>query len=147
MKVILLKNVPKVGKKDEIVEVNQGYATNALFPQKLAMLATPEAISSLKKRQQNTIAQKEIKKNLLDRAIQDLNGENITIAVQANEQGNLFSKIDAKDIASAFAKKDIPLDPKMIIVPGEVIKKVGEYDIQIKDGEYSAVVKVTIKGK
>ena len=51
MKVIFLKDVPRVGKKYDIKEINDGYAMNFLFPQKLAEIATPSAIANLEKRQ------------------------------------------------------------------------------------------------
>ena len=53
MKVIFLKDVPRVGKKYDIKEINDGYAMNFLFPQKLAEIATPSAIANLEKRQKN----------------------------------------------------------------------------------------------
>ena len=50
MKVIFLKDVPRVGKRNDIKEVNDGYAVNFLFPRKLAEMATPSAINELEKR-------------------------------------------------------------------------------------------------
>lgn len=146
MKVILLKSVPKVGKKDEIVEVNQGYANNALFPQKLAIPATQHALDALRKKQQNTKADKEIRRNLLDRAIHAINGEHMELSVQANEQGSLFSKIDEKDIAEFFTTQHrIAIDPKCIILPEGPLKKIGEHTIQIEDDDYKATVQIMIR--
>jgi len=147
MKVILLRNIPKLGKKDEVVEVSQGYAANALFPQRLAIPAIDAAILKVKQQHQNAAADKEIRRNLLDRAIAAVNGEALTMTAPANDQGNLFSKIDSEDIASFLDSHRISVDAKCISIPEGVIKKTGTYDIAIKDGEYQATVSISIRAK
>ena len=145
MKVLLLKAVPKIGKKDDIVEVSMGFANNALFPKKLAVPATQTVVDAVHTHQQNVAAVKEIQHNLLDRAITALTDAQTTFPTKANNQGNLFSKIDAKDIALHLEKNHrITIAPECIHVPDGAIKKVGEYVLEIKDGKYHSSIKLIV---
>jgi large subunit ribosomal protein L9 len=147
MKVILLKSVPKIGKKDEIVEVNQGFANNALFPQRLAIMATESALKALHERKQHVEVDKMIKHNLLDRAIEAANGQSLVLNLPANEQGNLFSKVHEEMIADFLATEHrIVLDPSCIIL-AEPIKKTGSHTVTIKDGDYKATLTLQIVKK
>ena len=138
MKVILLKAVPKVGKPDDIVEVNEGYARNALFPKKIAIPATQSAIADLHRRQSAEAAEKAVKRTLLENALVTLAGKNITYTTHANEHGSLFSKIDAKSIAEYLLKEHrINVDPKCIVVPGGLIKKVGSHEIRLQERNFN----------
>ena len=69
MKVLLLKNVPKVGKKDEVVTVADGYATNVLFVKKMAVPATDKAIAELQKRQINSATHLKIQSELFEKEL------------------------------------------------------------------------------
>jgi large subunit ribosomal protein L9 len=147
MKVILLKSVPKIGKKDEVVEVNLGFANNALFPQKLAIPASDAALKALHERKQHTEADKMIKHNLLDRAIEAANGQSIVLKLPANDQGNLFSKVNEHTIADFLANEHrIVLDPACIKLV-EPIKKTGTHTVSIKDGDYKATLTIEIVKK
>ncbi len=148
MKVILLKNIPKLGKKDDIIEVNQGYANNALFPKKLAVVATPAVIDALRVRQQQKVAEKDIQHNLLDRAIAELQNLKVQIAVPVNEKGNLFSKIDEKDISKIIKDEyDILMDSKYLKVQGGAIKSLGIYKVDVSDGDFSSQFELEIVKK
>ena len=147
MKVILLKSVPKLGKANDILEVPDGYAANALFPKKLAIPATETAIIKVKQKEQNKVAQKEIQHNLLDRAIASLEGKSLVIKAKTNEKGSLFQKIDAKDVAKALLENHrITVDPKVIHIPDGAIKHTGTYLVQFVDGEYKVGLSVEIIG-
>lgn len=146
MKVILIKSVPKLGKTNDIVEVPDGYAANALFPQKLAIPATQAAITAVQQKAQNKVAQKEIQHNLLDRAIASLEGKALVYKVKANKQGSLFKKVDAKDIAKELANQyRISVDPARITIPGGAIKHTGSYTLEIVDEPYKAELLVSIE--
>jgi large subunit ribosomal protein L9 len=148
MKVILIKAVPKVGKPEEVVEVNEGYARNALFPRKLAVPATPAALAALQQKQQGRAAQKAEQRQLLDAAIASLNGSSLVYAVVANEQGSLFSKIDAHAISQfLLAEHRVSIDAAHIEIPDGIIKKTGTYDIVVRDGSYKSTVSITIQKK
>lgn len=137
MKVILLKQVQKVGLADQVVEVSEGYARNSLFPRKLAVPATAETLQALAKKKASVIAERAVRKTLLDKAIGELSGQRLSYPARANEQGNLFSKIDAKDIAAYLEKEHrIALDERCILLADGGIKKTGIYDIRVEDGDY-----------
>ncbi len=74
MKVIFLKDVPRVGKRNEVKVVNDGYASNFLLPNKLAIIATPQAIKNLELKQKSIIVEREIEENLLLRNLKELEG-------------------------------------------------------------------------
>lgn len=148
MKVILLKTVPKLGKKDDVVEVNQGYAANALFPNKLAIPATDAAIANSKARIQHKVAEKEIQHNLLDRAIGELEGKALVYKAKANAVGSLFSKVDVQDISAELLKQyRIAVDAKLMTLEGAPIKHAGTYTVTVVDGKYKSSFSVDIVGE
>jgi large subunit ribosomal protein L9 len=139
MKVLLLKNVPKIGKKDEVVEVQEGFANNALLPKKLAVHATPAVLQALQRKIQNQVTDKAIQHNLLDRAILALDDKKVVLQVRANKQGTLFSKIDPQDIAAFLLQQHrMSVDAAHMIFPKEGIKKIGVYTIGIVDEGFRA---------
>lgn len=102
MKVILLADVKKIGKKNEIKEVNDGYARNSLIPNKKAIEATPNAIQNLK----NTLGQKKESNQKLDKAEnvakEKLSGKTVNLKTKASESGSLFKKVGEGDIQKAI---------------------------------------------
>lgn len=148
MKVILLKHVPKVGKKDEVVEVASGFAANSLFPRKLAIPATDSALANLKRSLQNKSAEKEIRNKLLDDAIKKIDGSGFIMLIKANKEGSLFSKIHVADIAKVLDQDHrVVIDPSCIIIPDGSIKKVGKYSITVKDDGYVGKFDLEIKAE
>lgn len=146
MKVILLKAVPKLGKKDDIVEVSEGYAANALFPKHLAIVATAAAINALNTRKQQKVAEKDVQDNLLERFIETLNESPLTITVKTNKQGGLFSSIDERDISKQlFAKYNMKIDPKILEIESGVIKQSGTFVVQVKGHNSFNVEVVAVK--
>jgi large subunit ribosomal protein L9 len=145
MKVILLKSVPKLGKVNDIVEVPDGYASNALFPKRLAKPATASAVAQVKTELKNKATNKQIQHALLDKAIESLENKTLIFKAKANEKGSLFSKIDINDIAAELLKQHrISIDPKIMHVAESSIKHTGIYTVSVKDGEYSATFNVEV---
>ncbi len=143
MKVILIQNINKVGKKDEIVEVAGGYADNVLFPSKKAIPATAKNIEALNRKISSTKARKDLEHGLLESAIKSLPEETLSISVKANEKGHLFSSIGEDEIVDALSKKRINLSAKNIILT-KPIKETGEYKIQIVEGAYKKEITLSI---
>ena len=102
MKVIFLKDVPRVGKRNEIKVVNDGYASNFLLPNKLAIIATDQAVKNLELKQKSIIVEREIEENLLLRNLKELEGKVIHLKGKANDKGHLFSSFHKKEIIEAF---------------------------------------------
>lgn len=143
MKVILLKSVPKVGKAEEVVEVSDGYAANALFPNKKAIPATPKNLEALKRKNQSEVDQKALQHGLLEQAIATLPDTTLEIKVKANDQGHLFSKLDESDIVSELLKHRISVSPKNIKLP-QIIKQLGSYQVGIEEGSYKAHITLAV---
>jgi ribosomal protein L9 len=148
MKVILLEDVKKLGKKDEIIEVSSGYARNFLIPNKKAIVADNINLNKLegKKSKENHIKElslehaKEIKKIIAK--------EILVIKAKKGKDDRLFGTITNSEISKELKKKyDIDIDRKKIIVENP-IKIVGEYIITIKlEQGVIADLKVDIVGE
>jgi len=132
MKVIFLKDVPRVGKRYDIKEVNGGYAANFLFPQKLAEPATPKAIAELERKQKEIVVEREMQESLLVKNLEEIKGKTIIIKGKANEKGHLFSAIHKKEIIETMQKENrIEIGEEFILLD-KPIKEVGEFEIPIE---------------
>jgi len=131
MKVIFLQDVPRVGKRHDIKEINDGYAMNFLFPRKLAVLATANAISELEKRKKNIEIEREVQEDLLLKNLEEIKGKVVHLKAKADEKGHLFSKIHNKDIVDAMkSEHHADIDEEFIVLE-KPIKEIGEHEIPI----------------
>jgi large subunit ribosomal protein L9 len=143
MKVLFLEHVKNLGQKNDIKEVNDGYARNFLFPKKLAVLATPAAISDLQKKQHDHDLAVEHRHESA-RAALGAKPE-LLFSVPANEYGHLFSSIHKKDIALALKEKThAPITEAMIMLDAP-IKAVGEYSVPLSGEGIKTKVLVVVK--
>jgi large subunit ribosomal protein L9 len=144
MKVIFLKDVPRVGKRHDIKEISDGYATNFLFPRKLAEPATPKAVSELEKRKKNIEIEKEVQENLLLKNLEEIKGKSVTIKGKANDMGGLFSAIHKKDILDMMKKEHNTDIGEEFLILEKPIKETGEHEIpiSIKGKKSSFILKV-----
>ena len=132
MKVILLEDVKSLGKKGEIVDVNDGYARNFILPKKKGVEADSKNLNDLKLQKKNDekVAQEKLDdaKALADK----LATQSITIKMDAGVEGKLFGSISTKDVANE-AKNQLGLefDKKKVVLP-ENVKSLGTYDVKIK---------------
>lgn len=132
MKVILLCDVKGQGKKDQIVEVSDGYARNFLFPQKKAVPADAKATNELK----NKAEAQQYKINEDRKAAQALadkiNGVEIEIIMGHGADGRLYGSVTAKDIAEELKKRlGVDVDKRKIQLK-ESIRAYGKHDVQLK---------------
>ena len=132
MKVIFLHDVPRVGKKYDTKEVNDGYAMNFLFPRKLAELATPKAIAELEKGKKNIEIEREVQTDLLLKNLEEVKNKVIVIKAKADEKGHLFSGIKNKEIVEEMKRQHRADISEEFIVLEKPIKEVGEFDIPIE---------------
>ncbi|MCX8016082.1 MAG: 50S ribosomal protein L9 [Patescibacteria group bacterium] len=131
MKVVLLVDVPKLGKKNEIKEVADGYARNFLIPKNLAVIATPEKIKEieiLKKQEDLFKQQQEQKFKELAKTIRD---EQLQFQIKADKNGKLFGSLHKDKIIEELKKRGIEIEEKQIILD-KPLKEVGDYLIKIK---------------
>jgi large subunit ribosomal protein L9 len=147
MKVILLKDIAKVGKKYEIKEISDGYALNMLIPHGSAISATPDAIKKVEAQKKQLDAERAIQDELLHKNLKALSGITVTVTGKANEKGHLFAGFHQKEIADALAKNaHINVDPLSIDL-SHAIKTVGEHEIKVSVGNKSALFKLVIKAE
>lgn len=131
MKVIFLHDVPRVGKKYDVKEVNDGYATNFLLPRKLAVMATPKSIAELERSQKEIKVEREIQEDLLMKNLEEIKGKIITIKSRANDKGSLFSSIHKKEILDAMKKEHRAEINEDFLILEKPIKELGEYEIPV----------------
>jgi large subunit ribosomal protein L9 len=131
MKVILLQDVKGLGKADDIVEVNDGYARNLLFKKNLALEATSSNLNAikLKKGSQAQKARKELEEAKV--VGQKLSGRHVSLEMKAGEGGRLYGAVTAMDISAALAKEGFTVDKKNIVIKNP-IKSVGSFEITLK---------------
>jgi large subunit ribosomal protein L9 len=132
MRVIFLKDVPRVGKRHEVKEVNDGYAINFLFPRKLAEAATSTNVANLERRKKEVEITREIQDELLDKNLEEIKNKTITIKGKSNDKGSLFSAIKQKDLVDELKKEHRIEIKEEFILLDKPIKEVGEYEIKIK---------------
>ena len=132
MKVILTQDIKGVGKKDEIINANDGYARNFLFPKKMAVEANAQNMSLLKGRKDSASFKKEQEKEKANEIKDRLSKILLTIKVKAGENGKIFGSITSKEISTELnSQYKIELDKKKIILK-EPIKELGAFNIEIK---------------
>ncbi len=145
MKVILLQDVKAQGKKDDIINVSDGYARNFLIPRGLGVEATPKNLNEirLKKANEAHVAAQELEaaKELKTKVEQ----AEVTLKIRAGENGKTFGSVTGKEVAEAArSQAGLSLDKKKIVLP-EPIKAIGAYEVQVKlHPEVSAVLKVNV---
>lgn len=145
MKVILLKSVPKIGRKYDVLNVSEGFAMNALFPKNLAEHATPKALERVKVLKASEEADKKVQEELLLKNFKDISGTTIEISGKANDKGHLFAGIHKEELISALkdqARLDISAE---YIVLDKPIKELGEHKIEVKVQDKSAEFTVVLK--
>jgi large subunit ribosomal protein L9 len=145
MKVILLKDVQKVGRKFETVTVAEGYATNSLIPKGLAEVATPKAIARAEKFQVQEAADRKVREDLLMKNLKDIGGVTLEIAGKANEKGHLFAGIHKEELVPALKEQTrLDIDPSYIVLD-KALKEVGEHKVTVKvqdkEVEFTVVIK------
>ena len=146
MKVILLENVKSLGKKGEIVNVNDGYARNFILPKKLGVEATGKNLNDLKLQKNN---EKKVAQENLDAAKElaaELSAGKVELAIKVGEGGRTFGSVSSKEIAVAVKDQmQLDIDKKKIQLK-ESIKSLGTHIVTVKlHPEVSAELKVVVK--
>lgn len=132
MKVILTQDIKGVGKKDEIINANDGYARNFLFPKKLAVEANAQNMSLLQGRKNSEHFKKEQDKEKANQIKQKIEKMTLTIKAKAGGNGKIFGSITSKEIATELQTQyKIEVDKKKINLK-EPIKEIGTFTVDIK---------------
>ena len=131
MKVVLLKDVKNMGKRDDIVNVSDGYARNFLFPQKLAAEATPGTLKEIeRKRAAQDAREAELRTEALAKA-ELLKNKTIVLQVKCGEKGRLYGSVTTAEVAEALEKQHgVKVDKRKIDI-GEPIRETGIRTISV----------------
>lgn len=147
MKVILLADVKKVGKKDQTVEVSDGYANNFLFPRKLAVPLSKKSAEVLENQQEERKELAAKMKADAEALAKKLEGIVLTFKVKTGREGKLFGAVSLKQVADELAKQGIEIDKRKFIDKGP-LDELGYHHISVE--LYKGVigkVHIEIKGE
>ncbi|HBQ83409.1 MAG: 50S ribosomal protein L9 [Bacteroidetes bacterium GWE2_41_25] len=132
MEIILIQDVNKLGQKDDIVNVKDGYGRNYLIPRGYAVAAT----TSVKKMHAENLRQRAHKEEKIKIAAQEiagkLEGVKITVGAKTSTSGKIFGSVNTIQIAESLKEKGFDIDRKNITLPLDQIKEVGNYKAVIK---------------
>ena len=132
MKVMLTQDVKGQGKKDQIIEVSDGYARNFLLPKKLAIIADAKAVNEARNKEASNLHKIEVAKAEAKATADKLSKIIVQINESAGNDNRLYGAVTAKDIAEKLQKDHgITVDKKKLILT-ETIKTFGTYKVEIK---------------
>lgn len=146
MKVILLQDVAKIGRRSEVVEVPNGYALNKLFPQKLAEEATPANIKRVAAQAAKIAESKAGAESQVSAALSELANTTVEVAASANEQGHLFESLKPSAIVAAVAKHGVAITEAEVII-AKPIKEIGIHTVSLVEGDVTGEIKVEVKSE
>ncbi|MBQ1192756.1 MAG: 50S ribosomal protein L9 [Lachnospiraceae bacterium] len=132
MEVILLEDVKSLGKKGEIVKVNDGYARNFVLPKKLGVEATGKNLNDLKLQKANEIKVAKEKLEEAKELAKKIEEKPVTLSIKSGEGGKAFGSVSTKEIAAAVkAQLSLEIDKKKMMLD-EPIKTLGTHIIKVK---------------
>lgn len=145
MKVILLEDVKKVGKKGQIVEVSDGYGNNFLIKKGLAKEGNATNINNAKQKEGSTAHKKQVANDEAHVLASQLSKVAVQIPIKVGEGGKIFGSVNSKDISDAVKKAyGVDVDKKKIEIK-DPLKTVGTHDVVIRvHPEITTTIKVTL---
>jgi large subunit ribosomal protein L9 len=144
MKIILLENVPSLGKAGDLVKVSAGYGRNYLIPQQKAILATEKSLKVVEHKKRQVQQRMEKTKKDSEKMGQRIEALSCTFAKTVGESGKLFGSVTSMDIENYLRENGIEVDRKKIILE-EPIKNLGMFTVPIKlNSEVTAHLKVWV---
>lgn len=145
MKVILLEDVKALGKKGEIVNVNDGYARNFILPKKLGLEATGKNLNDLKLQKANEDKKAQAILEEAQELAKKIEAGKVTLAIKVGEGGRTFGSVSSKEIAAEVKKQmDLDIDKKKIQLK-DSIKTLGTHEVPVKlHPKVTATLKVAV---
>jgi len=132
MEIILIQDVDRLGSKDDLIKVKDGFARNFLIPQKKAIIASSTAKKVLAENiKQRAHKEAKLKNEALSIA-EKLANKKISIGAKTSTLGKIFGSVNTIQLAEAINKKGFEIDRKQIMLPEDHIKEVGTYSAKIK---------------
>jgi large subunit ribosomal protein L9 len=145
MKVILLTDIPKVGKKYDIKEFADGYARNVLIAKGLAELATPHAISLVENKKKSIQKKQEEEVSLLSGIVDDVKNKGLVLKMNANNKGHLFSSVSVKDIHRLIKDTHNHDIEENLIIIDKPIREIGLHVFKIKKGGFESECSLSVE--
>jgi large subunit ribosomal protein L9 len=131
MKVILLQDIPGTGKKDQVLQVSDGFARNFLLPKTMAKEATSEVLNSIQKSKAAEAHRETLRKQGAAASAERLRKGVVTVAARAGEGERLYGSVTAQEVADALsAQHGIAIEKRRVELP-EAIRALGEYEISV----------------
>lgn len=149
MKVVLLQDIKGTGKKDQIIEVSDGYARNFLFPRKMALEANANNMNAVKRSKEAEAHREQKSRAAAEELAKKLKGGVIRVTARAGEGGRLYGSITSQEIADALkAQHGVTIDKRKIELP-EPIRAVGDTEISVwlYAGVTTKMTVMTVAGK
>lgn len=143
MKVILLQDVARVGRRHEIKDVSDGLAQNLLIPRKMVLPATPQNIEKAKHVLEQRAASREGKVDIFRKTLAALATANLTLSASANPNGGLFKGVRAEDLAQLVTKEVGPLSADHIKLE-QPIKNTGVHTVSVEGNGQRGTFSITI---
>lgn len=145
MKVILQQDVKGKGKAGQLIEVSDGYARNFLLPKKLALMATPENLTTMKQQEKARLKKLEEDKAAANEIAKKLEAVIVKIPAKAGDSGRLFGSITSMEISSMLNEQHGIEIEKNKIVLDEQIKTFGSFEVKCKLGfEITGIINVLV---
>lgn len=147
MQVILLEDIPNVGKKYEEHEVADGYGMNYLLPQGLAQVANEQTRSRYEKKREEMKKQRQKQREEKAEALAGMDSLRVTITAKAGDQGQLFAGVYPEDIAQAVSEEVSITINENDVVRDQPLQKVGEYEVEIQILDESVMVTIAVEAE
>jgi large subunit ribosomal protein L9 len=144
MQIILLENVPSLGKAGDLIKVSEGYGRNYLIPQKKAVVATEKSIKVLEHQKREVQQRIEKSRKDVEKIAQKIRELSCTLVKPVGESGKLFGSVTSMEIETYLKENGIDVDRKKILIE-EPIKSLGIHTVPVKLGpEIVAQLKVWV---
>jgi large subunit ribosomal protein L9 len=147
MKVILLKDVPKLGRKYDVKDVSDGHAQNFLIPRGFVAVATDAAVKKLTEQKEKDGAEKKIQAELLVKSLDELKKVTIKISGKASDKGHLFAGIGKETLISEiFKQTHLNLNQESVVLD-KPIKELGQHKVTVQALGKKAEVTVVVEAE
>ncbi|HRY62975.1 MAG TPA: 50S ribosomal protein L9 [Candidatus Paceibacterota bacterium] len=143
MKIILLKDVPKIGRRYEIKEVSDGYARNFLLKNGLGEIATDAIVRKMDEEKKKTEADKKNREAKVNEKIASISKEPIVIESKANEDGHLFAGIKKEEVLKLITDRGAEIKPEELEM-NKPIKEIGPHEVSVKISGKTAKIKIEV---
>lgn len=146
MKVILLQDVARIGRRFDVKDVPRGHALNYLIPRKMAEPATKENLRRVEAMRTTIATNAASRGEAFAEALSKLSGIKVELSAEANKQGHLFSGIKADKIAARLEEKGYAISADEIVL-AQPIKETGDHTVTLRSGEMEGTFVLTVTAK